>query len=144
MGLFNNEEALTWWLIVAPEVSRILKEFETSLPTYESVDDKPYLSHHEESHSFQKLFHEKANRFYYKVSEVGNPFGIEHESLLKLNTQEICEPMVVETLRNLESRGAEQFKKYTREVLETGEKKIKKIFIGLVHSIHLLQNDWFR
>ena len=59
-----------------------------------------------------------------KVCEYGNPFAIEHPNLLKLNTQEACDPSVEESIRNLEENGKKQYQSYVSEVLEKGSKSI--------------------
>ena len=84
VGLSHDHQALTQWLIVTPEVSRILQEFDKFLPKTKSNDEDSQFQHHEESHSFQKIFQGKVKSLYAKILEYGNPFSIEHENLLKL------------------------------------------------------------
>ena len=127
LGLYDNEKAFMKWMIVTPELSRMIQEFETFLPRRDHDEDELFLNHHEQSTSFQKTFHDKAKKFYDKVCEYGNPFTIEHESLLTLNTQEICDDSVVDTIKNLESRGTTQYNNYVQSILETGKKSIHDV-----------------
>ena len=76
---------------------------------------------------FKKNFHKKAKDLYNKICEHGNPFAIDHESLLKLDTQEIFDPTVEQTIRNLESKGTEQYNQFVSERLETGNKSIHDV-----------------
>ena len=69
----------------------------------------------------------KAKDLYNKICEHGNPFAINHESLLKLDTQEIFDPTVEQTIRNLESKGTEQYNQFVSERLETGNKSIHDV-----------------
>ena len=82
------------------------------------------LQHHEHTKSFQKNLHEKAKNLLEKILEYGNPFSVDHPNLLNLSTQDTFDPSVEESLRNLESKGKEQFKTYVKEVLEEGTKSI--------------------
>ena len=58
------------------------------------------------------------------VKNYGNPFALEDSRLLKLHTQDAVEPVVVESIQMLESKGQTQYESFKREVLENGSKSI--------------------
>ena len=124
IGLFHNHQAQTQWLIVMPELSRILQEFEVQLASMESNDDEKTFDHNEQSQAFQKTFHEKVKSLYSTVKDYGNPFEVQHKILLKLVTQEICNDSVEETIQSIELKGCEQYNSYVSEVLENGTKTV--------------------
>ena len=126
VGLFLSRDMLTKWLLVTPELSRILLEFEQQLPNWgaDDDDDELQLQHHENTHSFQKRFHEKARSFYLKIVQYGNPFELENINLLKLTTQDVYDSSVTESLRKLETEGQKQYDAYVKSVLEDASKSI--------------------
>ena len=54
----------------------------------------------------------------------GNPFKIQHESLLTLVSQDILDDSVKESILNLESKGLAQYQSFCQEVLEKGTKTL--------------------
>ena len=52
----------------------------------------------------------------------GNPFKIQHESLLTLVSQDILDDSVKESIQNLESKGLAQYQLFCQEVLKKGTK----------------------
>ena len=129
IGLLTSREKLTQWLVVTPELSRIIHEFGQFLPKWGSDedDDDVLLQHHEHTQSFQKNFHENAKNLYSQILEFGNPFGIQDENLLTLTTQDACHSSVITALRNLERKGQEQYNSFVRDVLESGKKSIHDV-----------------
>ena len=130
IGLFQSQAALTQWLILIPELSRILKEFKclSSNPSVDEDvdgdDDEDQLPHHEQTPSFQRRFFGNVEKFYRTVTEYGNPFGIQEPNLLTLHTQDVCDSSVVDTIRSIESKGQQQYQSFVHDVLETGSKSI--------------------
>ena len=80
LGLFHNQGGLAQWLIVMPELSGILSEFGSIFPKTDTEDDEPNFFHHEMTLSYQKNVYIKANKFYKKIMEYGNPFDLDHQS----------------------------------------------------------------
>ena len=127
IGLFQNREQVTKWLIVTPELARLVQEFERQLPS-RMIDDGDLedldFDHHEATQGFQRKFHERANRLYSCVKDLGNPFSLEDTRLLKLHTQDALESAVAESMQTLERKGQEQYAQFVRDVLENGSKSI--------------------
>ena len=110
------------WSLASPEIVRLVGEFQQSLPTCKETDDD--FHHHEESKSFQKMFHDKSKQLYDTIKKYGNPFQLSHSHLLKLDIQEAFEQVVFESISTLEQKGQEQYEKYRKEVLEEGTKSV--------------------
>ena len=128
IGMFQNRDMLTRWLVVTPELSRVIEEFnhfQTSRSDYiDEQDDDLQIQHHEHSVTFQKKFHLNAKNLYNSIINFGNPFAIEDPRLLSLTTQDAFDASVIEAMRSLESTGQTQYQKFNHDVLETGTKSI--------------------
>ena len=61
VGLFQNWEARTKWLILAPKLKELRDEFEQNLENYDPFAGD-VVEHHEESVAFQRSFYQKAMR----------------------------------------------------------------------------------
>ena len=60
----------------------------------------------------------------FKVSQYGNPFFIDHPDLLKLDSQDVFDTSVAETIRTIEQKGEEQNQRFVVEVLQDDTKGI--------------------
>ena len=58
------------------------------------------------------------------IEELGNPFEEESQDLIVLDTKEIANPAVVQTVRNAKKIGQEQFDTFTKEYLIDSTKLI--------------------
>ena len=142
IGLFHTQQTLTQWLLLIPELTRLLQEFRICMPSVvgfdnetapdndvdgdddnDDDDDIPLL-HHEQTKGFQKQFYGKARKLYSKVLEYGNPFESQDGDLIRLTTRGICDPSVVHDLKNLEKLGKEQYDAFNNDVLVKGTKSI--------------------
>ena len=61
IGLFQNREARTKWLILAPKLTELLDGIEQNLEDYDPFAGD-VVEHHEESVAFQRSFYKKAMR----------------------------------------------------------------------------------
>ena len=120
-GLFHDHLALLQWSIVAPEVSRMVNEFQQFLPSFLEPDDD--YQHQEETKSFQNYFLKSVKRIYETMTPL-NPWKTDHADILKVDSQEACEPVVTESILTLESKGLQQYEAYRKEVLEEGTKSV--------------------
>ena len=89
VGLYENPEALTLFMLTGPDSSRCVEEFESLLVT-------PNLNnvHHEEAHSLQVKYRKDVLAFVEIVQQLGNPFAPGQE-LVALDTHEVIEQEVV-------------------------------------------------
>ena len=80
VGLYENPEALTLFMLAGQNCSRCVKEFEVVLDTPRSS-----TAYHEEDHSLQVKYRKEVISFFETVEQFGNPFGPGHE-LVALDT----------------------------------------------------------
>ena len=110
-GLFHDHLALLQWSIVAPEVSRMVNEFQQFLPSFVEEDDE--YEHREDTKGFQNYFLKSVKRIYETMTPL-NPWKTEHANILKVDSQEACDPVVTESILTLESRGQQQYETYRK------------------------------
>ncbi|KAI9529079.1 hypothetical protein NQZ68_013386 [Dissostichus eleginoides] len=100
-------------MIAGPEQARLLKEFEQ-----EYILEKGNKQHnHEEGLSTQKTFKEQALALVHTISGMSNPFQDDTPDLLMLDTQNIIDESVVNTVRTVESVGRDQYNKHHKTVI---------------------------
>jgi len=85
VGLYENPEALTLFMLTGPDCTRCTEEFETVLDTTTSG-----TAHHKEASALQTKFRTDVLALVEVAEQLGNPFnsGIE---LVALHTQEVME-----------------------------------------------------
>lgn len=100
VGLYENPEALALFMLAGPDCTRIVQEFE-------AVCDPPPTStvHHEEGHSLQTKFQKDVQSFIQVLGELGNPFLATSQELVALDTQNVMEPAVVDSLSQIHETG---------------------------------------
>ncbi|VDI11065.1 Hypothetical predicted protein [Mytilus galloprovincialis] len=84
----------------------------------------PDLRHHEQVKSRQDTFARQVKAFCSVLEEMGNPFMEQSDDLLILDTRDIVDPRVAETVRKVEEIGKEQFNKFVTERLQSNTKSI--------------------
>ena len=93
--------------------------------------------HHEETKGFQNYLLKSVKRIY-EIRTPLNPWKTDHADILKVDSQEACDPVVTESILTLESKGLQQYEIYRKEVLEKGTKgvheTIKKNSIPLLDT----------
>ena len=115
IGLMDDAAALRRWMVAGSEVSRIVAGFEecsiqTSTAEIRSKD-------HEQHHGVQATFQKDVKSLTSILEELENPFLDESQDLLVLDTKDIMEQSVKETVKKVETIGKEQFSKYVKESL---------------------------
>ena len=119
IGLTENPSQLLRWMICGPEVSRLINEFQTSEElTKKSQSEGPDLRHHEQMSGVQATFQKQVKALCTTFVEMGNPFLEESEDLLVLDTRDIVDTSVAETVRKIEEPGKTQFKAFVADRLE--------------------------
>ena len=114
VGLTENPSAFRKWMVSGPEQARILKEFEEDLPQHK---DSEYGFHHEEGFSTQRNFKEQTVNLVQVFCELGNPFLDDSNELLALDTRNVLDESVVNTVRTVQSKGKDQYATYCKEVI---------------------------
>lgn len=121
VGLTSNPAALRRWMIAGPEIARVVQEFEATAfgPSRESCN-----SHHEQNLSFQTSFLKDVDSLVSTLKDLGNPFEEETGELFSLDSKEIMNADVINTVRNALSIGQAQYKQFVNERFEKRKKPI--------------------
>lgn len=112
VGLTENPSAFRKWMLAGPEQARMLKEFEASL--YDGPEKK---FHHEEGLSTQQSFRGQVLSLVKTISDMGNPFMNDTAELLMLDTCDVMNESVTNTVRTVEKLGKSQYDDYHKSVL---------------------------
>ena len=112
---------LAWWTIpvlwgagwsLDLRFARVITEFEANMhPNNEKTH------HHDATPSAQKAFAKDVQSLVAVKEELGNPFEEDSPYLLVLDTKEIADPAVIETVRTAKLIGQEQFQAYSMDCL---------------------------
>lgn len=112
IGLTNNPSALRRWTIGGPEIARITTEFEKHLKTEENFQISSL--HHEQIPKVQKDFDSLVKVF----KDIGTPFLEHNQDLLVIDTKNIMDFEVAESVKNIHAIGAKQFQDFVTQRLE--------------------------
>ena len=82
--------------------------------------------HHEETPSVQKTFARDVRSLVAVIKELGNPFEEDSQDLLVLDTKEIADPAVIETVSNAKQIGQDQFEAFSKECIVDRTKYIEE------------------
>ena len=123
-GLYESSEALTLFMLAGPDSARLVQEFEA---VYSYISSPSSMSHREEAHSLQVKFMKDVKSFTAIMKSHGNPFlSVDHD-LTALDTQEIVETEVSESLTSVHKVGMSLHLAYVEERLEKATKPISDI-----------------
>ena len=110
IGLTANTSQLMRWMVVGPEMARVVSEFEESV---ESIKEKqshgPDIKHHEQVKSVQVRFAKQVQSLCNTIEEFGNPFEEHTTDLLVLDTRDV---EVVTSVRNIKTLGKELYTRF--------------------------------
>lgn len=112
VGLYENPEALTLFMLAGPDCSRCVEEFESVLQSR-----SPSTAHHEEARSLQVKYRKDVLSFVEIVEQLGNPFAASQE-LVALHTQEVMEQEVVRSLSRVHEVGEDLHAQYVAQTLD--------------------------
>ena len=111
VGLTENPSAVRKWMVSGPGQARLLKEFERDFVG----DEMKY--HHEEGFSTRNNFKEKAMTMADIINDLGNPFSDDSDELIALETRNVMDATVVNTIRTVESLEQELYQRYRQAVI---------------------------
>ena len=120
VSLTENPAALRRWMMSGPEMARVIGEFEASTKRRKTLD----LRHHEEAKHVQRAFARDVKRLANTIEEMGNPFTENSNDLLVLDSRDLADPAVINTVRQIEKLGQEQYDVYVSERLVSQTKPI--------------------
>ena len=121
VGLTDDPSALRRWMVAGPEIARMIDEFENLVLHW---NEREETCHHDQTVSVQASFAQYVSSLVRVIEELGNPFEEESQDLIVLDTKEIANPAVVQTVRNAKKIGQEQFDTFTKECLIDRTKSI--------------------
>ncbi|RUM46947.1 MAG: hypothetical protein DSY80_01375, partial [Desulfocapsa sp.] len=122
VGLTENPSALRRWVLAGPEVARVINEFDVSFHHFNKLEDR---RNHEQVPETQKTFIKNVKALVATFVEMGNPFEEDSVDLIVLDTREIMDSPVIDTVNHIEEIGQNQ---YTRYIDERLDHRIKAIF----------------
>ena len=119
VGLRDYPNALRCWMVAGPEVARAIGEFQDAMePVHRDNTEEPFESkHHKENESWQELFVKDVRSLTSSTEELGNPFEEDSKELLTLDTKQIANISVIETVRSAYKIGKDQFDLFVKERL---------------------------
>ena len=124
IGLTSNPSALRRWMVAGPEVARVVTEFEHFATGRQ--DDQAHL-HHDQRPGVQTAFAKDVSALAAAFRELGNPFLEKSQDLLVLDTRDIADTSVIESVRKVEALGEEQYQVFVKERLDKCEKPITEV-----------------
>jgi len=98
VGLTQNPQALRRWMVSGPEMTRLIEEFQASIQKPEMESD---LRHHEQTKSTQVTYFNQVKALSNVIEEMGNPFIDDSNDLLVLDSRDLADPAVINTMRNI-------------------------------------------
>ncbi|KAJ8366786.1 hypothetical protein AAFF_G00342400 [Aldrovandia affinis] len=106
VGLTENPAALRRWMVSGPEMARLISEFQA---TTEKRMKKTELKHHEQTKHTQVAFARDVRALTRVMGKMGNPFCEDSKDLLVLDSRDLADPAVINTLHQIEKLGQEQY-----------------------------------
>ena len=116
IGLTGNPGALRRWMVAGPEIARITTEFEEQTIHQQGSDTEH--RHHDLQPGVQAAFLKDEKALVTVLEDMGNPCLERSQDLLVIDTRDIMDTQVAETVRRIETIGNEQFTKFVTERLE--------------------------
>ena len=121
VGLTENPEALSKQVAAAPEIIRMLHEFESDVKTNKVSEN---TRHHDQIPSVQIKFQKHVQLLQDTIKEWGNPFMEESEDLVAIDTKDVADPQAITILKSLKDAGNQQYDDYVDQVLVKGSRSI--------------------
>ena len=123
VGLMTNPGAIRCLMVAGPEVVRMVNEFEALQSCNQITDHR----HHEKHLVVQTSFLKEVKSLVAVIEEMGNPFLEQSHDLLVLDTKDILDPSVGESVRKAEKLGEKQYHNFVEERLIKCEKPISDV-----------------
>ena len=119
IGITQNPQALRRWMVAGPELVRITAEFEASIDKFNEQSLEVLSCHRDQTKSTQVTFARHVKSLVEVIKEMGKPFLEESKDLLKLDTRDIMDIAVVNSIFQAEKTGIEQYQAFTADRLQT-------------------------
>ena len=121
IGLTESSTQLLLMMVSGPEMSRIIDDFELSQELVTNIakqEEQEDLRHHEQMKGVQNTFQNQVNAVCSTIEEMGNPFADQTGDLFVLDTRDIADSKVVETVRTVEQLGKDQYQQFVTKRLQ--------------------------
>ena len=121
IGLTESSTQLLRWMVSGPEMSRIINDFELSQELVRNMakqEEQEDSRHHEQMKGVQNTFRNQVNAVCSTIVEMANPFADQTGDLFVLDTRDIADSKVVETVRTVEQLGKDQYQKFVTKRLQ--------------------------
>ena len=107
-------------MVAGPELARVIEGFEVNcLDGGTEKTSRTNLRHHEHTASAQVKFANEVGALVQVLEDMGNPFPEESDDLLVLDSRDVADPAIAQTVRVIEKTGQDQYDKYmTERVIE--------------------------
>ena len=120
IGLTESSTQLLCWMVSGPEISRIINHFELSQELVRNIAKQAEyedLRHYEQMKGVQNTFRNQVNAVCSIIEEMGNPFADQTGEMFVLDTRDIADSKVVETVRTAEQLGKDQYQQLVTKKL---------------------------
>ena len=121
VGLTEYPAAFRRWMVSGPEMARVIAEFQATADTRTKKTD---FKHHEQTKHKPLAFARDVKSLSGVMREMGNPFCDDSSDLLVLDSRDLADPAVTNTVRQIEKLGQEQYNTYVDERLVNQTKPI--------------------
>ena len=118
IGLTGTPGALRRWMVAGPEIARITAEFEDQVRRQKDDGSDAGHHHHDQQPAVQVAFLKDIKALVTVFEEMRNPFLERSQDLLVIDTKDIMDAQVAESVRRIETLGEEQYTEYVTERLE--------------------------
>ena len=135
VGLTDCPSALQRWMVAGPEVAAVIEDFEDAHQLMDRLDE---VLHYDQRARVHNAFRNHVCSFVNVMEELGNPFEVDNEELLVLDSKEIADPSAVDAVKKAQKIGQQQFQIFTKECLvektnpidDTIHRNRLKVFVG--------------
>ena len=103
--LTGNPGSLRRWMVAGPEIARIATEFEEQAIEQNNGSAYTGQHHHDRQPGVQAAFLRDVTALVKVLEEMGNPFLEQRQDLLVIDTSDIMDTQVAETVRRIETLG---------------------------------------
>ena len=121
--LMQNPKAMLRWMVAGPEIAGAITEFDTNC-MMSIKRGSQQERHHEHTLSTQTSFARDMNALVETISSYGNPFEEETSDLLVLDTRDIVDSKISQSIRDMEKIGRLQHNEFTEERLIQATKSV--------------------
>ena len=121
IGLTENPAAFLRWMVAGPEIVRVITEFENHERRSQVQSEK---QHHEQTKEMQTSFKKDVSALVDVMDDMGNPFLEESGDLLVLDSKNLADVAVIQTVRTVEKLGQDQYESFINQRIKSRDKSI--------------------